>query len=87
MENYLFSQAWEPFAIQVGMRVQLGADEVNTYKPDGTHYMSEGQKGRLVAMWVEDGTNEDGDPECVVRLDNGDQVLCLGQDIMLWGLQ
>lgn len=86
MTNYLYRQVWGEKPITVGMVVKLGQDEVNAYRHGtGEHYMLDGGAwGVLVAMYLDHGVNEDADPECVVRLGNGDQVHCLGQDIVLW---
>ena len=92
MENYLYEQQWhigpQAAPIRVGMVVKLGSYEVNAYKAGtGEHYMLQpGAMGRLVAMFLDMGVNEDADPMCVGRLDHGDQVLCCGQDIAGWGV-
>lgn len=89
MENYLYEQRWDMGIIRVGMVVKLGPDEVNAYRHGtGEHYILQPDAfGRLVAMYLNDmETNEDADPECVVRLGNGDVVRCLGQDICGWGV-
>lgn len=88
MTTWLYSQEWDMGPITVGMVVHLCEDEVNAYRhADQEHYMLPGGAfGRLVAMWTDKPGDDTSDPNCVVRLGNGDQVLCCGQDICGWGI-
>jgi len=82
-ENYLYEQQWGKETVRVGDLLRTN-DEVNAYGPDltaedaGWHMVPTGTIGRLVAMYLPVGVNEDADPDCVVRLADGTLLMGFG---------
>jgi hypothetical protein len=92
-ENYLYEQQWGDDTVRVGDLVRTIEEETNAYGPDltaddgGWHMVPPGTIGRLVAMYLPIDTNEDADPDCIVRLHDGTLLMTMGQGLELYKME